>query len=221
MTPYPATLGVILAGGLARRMGGGDKPLLKLGERTILACVEQRLAPQCESVILNANGDPARFSGIGLPVVPDSIPGHPGPLAGILAALEWAALHRPSVEWVISVPGDTPSIPADLVSRLHAEREAARRPLACAASGGREHYTICVWPVALRLDLRRALTAEGVRRVKDWARKCGLATVSWPAEPFDPFFNINTPEDLIAARSFVERDLALVRTKDAPAGEPR
>lgn len=205
MTPYPATLGAILAGGLARRMGGSDKALLTLGSRSLLAFVEQRLTLQCESVILNANGDPARFSESRLPVVPDSIPGRPGPLAGILAALEWAAVHRPSVAWVISVPSDTPFIPHDLVSRLHAVREAEQKPLACAASGTHNHYTIGLWPVDLRHDLRHALTSEGVRRVEDWVMAHGLATASWPTEPFDPFFNINSPADLIAARALAER----------------
>jgi len=206
MTPYPATLGVILAGGLARRMDGGDKPLLRLGGRTLLAAVEQRLRPQCESVILNANDDPSRFSETGLAVVPDSVSGRPGPLAGILAALEWAAVHRPPIEWVISVPGDTPFVPHDLVSRLHSTREAERKPLACAVSGDRKHYAIGLWPVDLRHALRRALTVEGVRRVQDWAKDRGLATASWPAEPFDPFFNINTPDELAIARVLVERE---------------
>ena len=204
MAPHPATLGVILAGGLARRMGGGDKPLLELGGESLLASVEQRLNPQCDGLILNANGEPSRLSETRLPVVPDTVPGHPGPLAGVLAALEWAAIHRSSIAWVISVPGDTPFIPHDLVARLHSVREATHMPLACAASGFHEHYTICLWPVELRHDLRHALTIEGVRRVEDWAKKRGLATASWPTEPFDPFFNINTPEELIAARVLVE-----------------
>lgn len=206
MTPVPTTLGVILAGGLARRMGGGDKPLLRLGRRSLLAFVEQRLAPQCEGLILNANGDPARFSETRMPVVCDSIPGHPGPLAGILTALEWAAIHRPEVEWVISVPGDTPFIPHDLVRRLHEAREAGRKPLACAASGSHHHHTVGLWPVDLRHDLRHALTIEGARRVENWANAHGLVTAFWPTEPFDPFFNINSPEDLNAARAIVERE---------------
>jgi len=206
MTPVPATLGVILAGGLARRMGGGDKPLLRLGSHPLLACIEQRLAPQCEGVVLNANGDPARFSEVRMPVVSDSVSGHPGPLAGILTALEWAAVHRPEIKWVISVPGDTPFIPHDLVPRLHEARKTERTPLACAASGPHNHHTVGLWPVDLRHDLRHALTIEGVRRVENWAKAHGLATASWPTEPFDPFFNINSPEDLIAARTLVERE---------------
>jgi molybdopterin-guanine dinucleotide biosynthesis protein A len=205
VAPYPATLGVILAGGLARRMGGGDKLLLKLQGRSLLAHVGQRLAPQCESVILNANGDPSRFAETDRPIVPDSISGHPGPLAGILAALEWTALHRPSVAWVVSVPGDTPFLPKDLVLRLHEARSAARLPLACAVSGCHEHYATGLWPVGLRHDLRHALTGRGVRRVEDWARAHGLASASWPDQPFDPFFNINTPEDLETAGTLLER----------------
>jgi len=203
-----ATLGVILAGGLARRMGGGDKPLLELEGQTLLTHVEQRLSPQCEGVILNANGEPSRFAETGLPVVQDSIPGQPGPLAGILAAMEWAALHRPSDAWIVSVPGDTPFIPNDLVFCLHAACKAAQVPVACAGSGSRAHYTTALWSVGLRHDLRHALTVKGIRRVEDWAKSQGLVTVFWPVEPFDPFFNINTPEELDAARTLVERQAA-------------
>lgn len=201
MTPHPPTLGVILAGGSARRMGGADKPLLELRGETLLAHVARRLTPQCQGVILNANGDPARFSEPRLPVVPDTVPGRPGPLAGLLAALEWAALHRPAIAWVASVPGDTPFIPTDLVARLHAARSESGQPLACAASGSREHYPVGLWPVGLRHDLRHALVERGLRRVEEWVRAHGLATASWPVEPWDPFFNINRPEELDAARA--------------------
>ncbi|SCY02357.1 molybdenum cofactor guanylyltransferase MobA [Microvirga guangxiensis] len=215
MAPYPATLGVILAGGLARRMGGGDKPLLRLGGQTLLAHVAQRLAPQCESMILNANGDLSRFGMLDIPVVQDSISDNPGPLAGVLAALEWAALHKPSITWVATVPGDTPFIPRDLVLRLHAARDAASTPLACAASGANQHYTTCLWPVDLRHDMRHALL-EGMRRVEDWMKLHGSTAAFWPAEPFDPFFNINTPDDLAAAQDIFERhtsmDTAAART---------
>ncbi|KLK93274.1 molybdopterin-guanine dinucleotide biosynthesis protein A [Microvirga vignae] len=203
MTPYPATLGVILAGGLARRMGGGDKPLLMLQGQTLLGHVKQRLAPQCGCVILNANGEPSRFIATGLPVVADSVPDHPGPLAGILTALEWTARNQPAIEWVVSVPGDTPFIPADLVERLHAARSTAQSAVAYAASGPQEHYTTGLWPVALRHDLRHALTVKGMRRVEDWAKAQGAATATWPIEPFDPFFNINTPEELDAASTML------------------
>jgi molybdenum cofactor guanylyltransferase len=200
--PVPPTLGVILAGGLARRMGGGDKPLLRLAGRPLLDHVAERLGPQCESLILNINGDPARFSELQFPVVADSIPSHPGPLAGILAALDWAARHRPALAWVVSAPGDTPFLPPDLVSRLHEAREVAGRPLACAASGGQLHPAVGLWPVGLRHDLREAI-ARGLRSVRDWARLHGLAEASWVPAPLDPFFNINTPEDLAMAGAWV------------------
>jgi molybdopterin-guanine dinucleotide biosynthesis protein A len=206
--PYPETLGVILAGGLARRMGGGDKPLLKLGGRTLLSSLEERFSKQCAGVILSANGDPSRFSEIDLPVVQDTISGHQGPLAGILTTLEWAAIHRPSIAWVVSVPGDTPFIPHDLVQRLHTARASSHMRLACAASGSREHYTTCLWPMDLRHDLRHALIVEGARRAGEWVKAHGLATVSWSTEPFDPFFNINTPEDLDVARAMMMRHFA-------------
>jgi molybdopterin-guanine dinucleotide biosynthesis protein A len=202
--PYPATLGIILGGGLARRMGGADKALLELGGRPLLSHVRERLSPQCEGLILNANGDSARLGAFGLTIVPDSVSGYLGPLAGILAGLEWAALHRPSLEWVVNVPADTPLIPPDLVRRLHEARQIEAQPLACASSGSRDHFVIGLWPVRLRQDLRQALVEKDMRRVEDWARLHGMARASWPAEPLDPFFNINTPEDLAKAHELVE-----------------
>jgi len=192
------TLGLILAGGLARRMGGGDKALLPLAGRPILSHVVARLRGQCDDLLLNANGDPARFAGFGLPVVADTVLGFAGPLAGILAGLDWLAAHRPQTPWLLSVAGDTPFLPADLVVRLHAARVAAGTPLACAASAGWEHHAIGLWPLSLREDLRRSLLA-GERKIGAWTGRNGVATAEWPAEPFDPFFNINTPEDLAEA----------------------
>jgi len=202
----PPTLGVILAGGLSRRMGGRDKPLLSLGGGTLLESVAQCLAPQCQHLILNANGDPSRFEGLGVPVVPDTIPGHHGPLAGILTALEWTATHHPGIEWVVSVPGDTPFIPRDLVQRLHDARREARHPLAYASSGSQVHFAIGLWPVCLRQDLHRAIEEKGMRSIRDWAGLHGYAEACWPAEPVDPFFNINTPEDLAQARALAQRE---------------
>jgi molybdopterin-guanine dinucleotide biosynthesis protein A len=194
--PAPPTLGLLLAGGLARRMGGGDKPLRTIAGRTILAHVIERLAPQCESLLVNANGDPERFAGYGLPVVADSIPDFAGPLAGILAGLDWMAANRPELGWLVSVAADTPFIPEDLVARLHEAREAQNVPLACAASGGWTHPVIGLWPVSLREDLRRALTLEQERKIDRWTARYGVAAVEWPMEPVDPFFNANSPEDL-------------------------
>jgi molybdenum cofactor guanylyltransferase len=204
MTAHPATLGVILGGGLARRMNGIDKALLQLNGRHLLSHVRERLAPQCEGMILNANGDPARFKEWDLPVVPDSVSGHPGPLAGILAALEWIALHRPSLEWVVSVPTDTPLIPTDLVQRLHEARHEGGQPLTCASSGSQDHFVIGLWPIHLRQDLRQAITDRNIRRVEDWMRFHGMARAEWPAAPNDPFFNVNTLEDLAEAQGLVE-----------------
>lgn len=195
----PPVLGVVLAGGLSRRMGGGDKPLRQLGGRTLLDRVVSRLAPQCGAgLILNANGDPARFSGFPGAVVPDGVPDHPGPLAGILAGVDHAASHHPVVTHLASVSGDAPFLPLDLVARL---ADAAERvdTIAMAASGAREHFTVALWPVALRADLREALVVRGERRVGAFLRRHAAVAVSWPVEPYDPFANINAPEDLVAA----------------------
>ncbi len=198
-TEKTATLGVILAGGLARRMGGGDKPMRRIGGRTILEHVIERLVPQCDGLVLNANGDPARFARFGLPVVPDTVEDYPGPLAGVLAALDWTAANRPGVEWVVSAAGDCPFLPRDLVDRLHRARMAQDAQLAVAASGDQTHPVIGLWKVALRDELRHALVEEDMRKIDRWTARYRLATVSWPAEPVDPFFNANTVEDLAEA----------------------
>ncbi len=198
-TEVPATLGVLLAGGLARRMGGGDKPMREIGGRTILERVIARLKPQCDGLILNANGDPARFAAFGLPVVADSVADFPGPLAGILAGLDWTAANRPDVAWVLSAAADCPFLPRDLVARLHRARSDANAELAVASSGGQSHPVIGLWRVALREELRHALVVEDVRKIDRWTARYRLATVSWPTEPLDPFFNANTAEDIAEA----------------------
>ena len=190
------TYGIVLAGGLSRRMGGGDKTLRTIRGKPILARVIERLAPQCAGLVLNANGDPERFAPFGLPVVADDVPGFAGPLAGILAGLDWLARTSPNGEWAVSVAGDTPFIPADLVARLQAEREAADARLACAASGGRTHPVIALWPVSLRHELRAFLVEEGQRKVGDFIARYRRAEAAWRVEPFDPFFNANAPHDL-------------------------
>ena len=197
--PATPTLGLILAGGLARRMGGGDKPLTRVAGKTILSRVIERMTPQCQRLILNANGDPARFADTGLPVIPDDVPDFAGPLAGLLAGLDWAAVHAPEVAYVASVPGDCPFLPRDLVTRLHQARAASGQPLACARSGEWRHPVVGVWPVALRADLRQALTKEDLRKIELWTARHGVALADWPAAPVDPFFNVNTPEDAAAA----------------------
>jgi molybdenum cofactor guanylyltransferase len=197
----PPTLGLVLAGGLARRMGGGDKARITVGGATILQRVLACLTPQCARVILNANGDPARFADTRLPVVADSVPDFAGPLAGILAGLDWAAAHAPQCEWLASAPGDCPFLPPDLVTRLHEARVAAGTPLACAGSGEWRHPVVALWRVSLREDLRHALVDEGLRKIEIWTARHGTAVADWPAEPVDPFFNVNTPEDAARARA--------------------
>ena len=203
MDSMPPTLGLILAGGLARRMGGGDKPLKAIGGMTILDRVLGRLRPQCRAMVLNANGDPARFASTGLAVIPDDVPDFAGPLAGILAGLDWAAAHAPDIGYVASVPGDCPFLPKDLVARLHGVRTTANLPLACARSGEWRHPVVAIWPVALRADLRHALTVEGLRKIEIWTARHGVALADWPAEPVDPFFNVNTPDDVVVAERIV------------------
>lgn len=199
--PLPA---VILAGGLSSRMGGGDKGLLTIGGRSLIAHLLDRLAPQCAPVALNANGDPARFAGLGLPVLPDAMPDRPGPLAGVLAAMDWAAgLGAPAV---LTAAGDTPFPPADLTRRL--AEAAGTSGLAIAASPDpqgamRDHPTFALWPVALRDDLRATLAA-GQRRVLDFAARHQPGRATWDSRPHDPFFNVNRPEDLARAETIAE-----------------
>ena len=180
-------------------MGGGDKPLKTIGGVTILNRVLSRLRPQCASVIINANGDPKRFAATGLPVVADDVPDFAGPLAGILAGLDWAAAHAPGIGYVASAPGDCPFLPRDLVGQLHQARQQANLPLACARSGEWRHPVVALWPVALRDDLRAAVTDEGLRKIEVWTTRHGVALADWPAAPVDPFFNVNTPEDAAEA----------------------
>jgi molybdopterin-guanine dinucleotide biosynthesis protein A len=198
-SPYPATLGLVLAGGLARRMGGGDKALIAIGGVAILDRVLGQLRPACTGIILNANGDPTRFARYGLPVISDSVPDFAGPLAGILAGLDWAAANAPDVAWIASTPGDCPFLPGNLVPRLHEARQKAGTPLACARSGDWRHPVVAIWPVALREDLRHALIHEGLRKIEVWTARHGIAIAEWPAKPLDPFFNVNTPEDAAEA----------------------
>jgi molybdopterin-guanine dinucleotide biosynthesis protein A len=195
----PTTLGLVLAGGRARRIGGGDKSRIRIGEKTILERVVATLASQCSQLIINANGDPSHFADTGLHVVADSVPDYAGPLAGILAGLDWTADHAPQIEWIVSAPSDCPFLPPDLVARLHRARIEANAPLACAASAHRRHPVVALWPLDLRPDLRRALVSEGARKVESWTASRGVAVAAWPTTPIDPFFNVNTPEDVAEA----------------------
>lgn len=198
--------GVILAGGLATRMGGGDKGMLPLGDGTLLTHVVNRLAPQVGDMALNANGDPTRFADTGLPVLPDSVEGFAGPLAGVLAGLDWAA--EQGATHVVSAAADTPFFPRDLVDRLFIAAQRDGAPIALAATldpdrGALRQPTFGLWPVALRDDLRAALN-EGVRKVVQWTDRHGAAVAAFAPTPFDPFFNVNTPDDLAHAQTLLE-----------------
>lgn len=191
--------GVVLAGGLARRMGGGDKGLRAVGRRSMLARVVERLAPQCDGLVLNANGDAARFDAFGLPVAADAVPGHAGPLAGVLAGLDWVVEHVPHVDRIVTVAGDTPFLPPDLVARLRAARGEGGAELAVASSGARTHWIVGLWPVTVRPALRAFLIEHGLRKAEAFLDGRRTARADWPTDPFDPFLNVNTPEDLAEA----------------------
>lgn len=198
--------GVLLAGGLARRMGGGDKPMRTIGGKTIMERVIARLAPQCDGLILNANGDPTRFAAFGLPVITDTVKDFPGPLAGILAALDWAAANRPEVKFILSAAADCPFLPRDLVARLYQALTEQDAQLAVAASDGQSHPVIGLWSVALRDELRHSLVVEDIRKIDRWTARYRLATVTWPTAPVDPFFNANTVEDIAEAERLAALD---------------
>lgn len=200
-------VGVILAGGRSRRMGGGDKTLRSLGSRTMLAHIAARLKPQVDCVVINANGDPARFAALGLPVVADATDDHPGPLAGVLAGMRWAAVPGRQARRIVTVPGDVPFIPTDLVERLVAAADASGGAIAVAQSAGVLHHVAALWPVALADALASAVT-DGERQVGNWAARQGIVAV--PFDPFrignrtvDPFFNINTPDDFLEAAALM------------------
>lgn len=195
--------GVILAGGLARRMGGGDKGMIRLSGKPLLDHVIERLKPQTQALIINANGEPSRFSEYGLPVVKDSIEGAAGPLAGVLAGLDWAAKH--GFSHIVSAATDTPFFPRDLVAKFVAVKKQQGADLAVAASRGRQHPVFGLWPCGLREDLRHAVAEEGVRKVDRWTARHRLAVADFGARDYDPFFNANRPEDLSEAETILSR----------------
>lgn len=200
-----AVVGVILAGGLSRRMGGGDKGLRPLGAKPILQHVIDRARPQVDRLVLNANGDPARFAPFGLPVVADSVPGYAGPLAGVLAGMDWAREHAPGCRFIVTFAGDSPFVPKDLVQRMRSAVDREGADLASVRSGGQDYPIIGLWRVDLADALRRAMVEEQMRKVDAWTARHKVAVVEYAAQPFDPFFNANRPEDLAEAERLLPK----------------
>jgi molybdenum cofactor guanylyltransferase len=193
-------LGVILAGGRATRMGGGDKGLKRIGGQLMLTRVINRIEQQVERLIISANGDPERFIDFDLPVIPDDLPDLPGPLAGILAAMDFAA-EMTSANFVLSVAADCPFLPRDLCPRLLALQKLHDSRISVARSGGFAQPTIALWDTSLRRDLRKALSEEGLRKIDAFTARYPTTSVDWPVTPYDPFFNANTPDDLAHAEN--------------------
>jgi len=196
--------GVLLAGGQARRMGGGDKCLIQVRGRALLDYVIERASDQASPLLLNANGAPSRFDAWGLPVVADVVDGYAGPLAGVLTALNWARDNAPQCAWVASFPTDTPFFPYDLVPRLLSAVEQNGAEIACAASGGRVHPVFALWPTCLREELHAALVHEQIRKIDTWTARYRLAVVDFPATSYDPFFNVNTRQDVEVSETMID-----------------
>jgi molybdopterin-guanine dinucleotide biosynthesis protein A len=198
-----SVIGIVLAGGRGERLGGRGKAHLEISnDITLMQRVIGRLRPQCANLLVNVNEELPVSDGF--PVVSDAVP-QLGPLGGILAGLEWTAQHAPETTLMASAPVDAPFLPRDLVERLHAAREQAGATIACAASGGRQHGVYALWPVSLAADLRRALLQEDIRTVNRYLARHRLARHEWPTTPADPFFNVNTPDDLAQARDIASR----------------
>ena len=202
-------IAVILAGGQSRRMGGGDKALRMLGQTTLLECLVARLRPQCAAIVISANGDPRRFEANDLPVIPDSTQDASGPLAGILAGMHWASNQHPDATLILSVTADTPFIPDNLVSRLISGTRNASHLIACASSGKRIHPPIALWPLALKNSLETFMAGKDRKSGQNFASRNGFVAIDWPIMPYDPFFNINTPEDLAKAKELVHSGLII------------
>lgn len=196
--------GVMLAGGLARRMGGGDKCLAMVGDKPLLDHMLERAGAQVDHMMINANGDGSRFAQYNLPVCEDVIDGFQGPLAGILTGMEWALENHPDCPWVASFATDAPFIPEDLVDRMLADIEAQGADMACAITNDRTHPVFALWPVRLAGELRRAMVEEDMRKIDRWTARYNIIHVDFPATPVDPFFNINRPENLEEAEKLLK-----------------
>ena len=213
----PCVAGLILAGGLARRMGGIDKALISIAGRPVIEHVLDRFAPQAAKVVINANGSPERFAAYGLDVVADRVSGFAGPLAGVHAGMVHVRDTMPGIKWLVTAAVDTPFLPSDLVARLFAALNGAGAQMACAASGGRHHPVFGLWPVALAGDLHRAMVDEDMRKVDRWTARYQLAVAEFSTTGGDPFFNTNRPEDIVKA----EQRLAGPQADKDAAGSAR
>ncbi len=207
MTSTEPVVGVLLAGGQSRRMGGGDKCLLPLAGKPLLQHAIDRLRPQVTAVVLNANGDPARFARFGIDVVADSVAGFAGPLAGVLAGLRWARANHRQARWIVTAATDTPFFPRDLVARLLAAVGSQYPAIALAESDGRQHPVFGLWPTALADDLEAALQG-GTRKVLDWTDRhptmtAAFASIEIAGRSIDPFYNTNHPEELAEAEAMI------------------
>jgi len=201
----PALLGVLLAGGLARRMGGGDKCRQTLNGTSLLARSIERASPQVDCLILNANGKHERFNDVQLPLVPDSVDGFLGPLAGVLSAMEWAQQHQKDTQWLLSFATDTPFFPEDLGTRLLDAAQRENALIAVAKSDGWLQPVFALWHISLAAKLRDALVNEGVRKIDRWMEQHPMTSVDFTKTGQDLFFNINRPEDVLAAEEILNQ----------------
>ena len=197
--------GVLLAGGRSRRFGDGDgdKCLQELDGKTLLERAALNAAPQVGSLMLNINGDPERFPDMNLPIISDNIPGHAGPLAGVLSAMECVVNHAPQARWIATFATDTPFLPPNWVARVRAQITREDADMGTVSSNGRMHPVFGVWPVEMRYELRKAMLDHGLRKVDEWTGRFKVATVDFDTDVKDPFFNINTAEDLSQAASLI------------------
>ena len=204
MSDANAVCGVLLAGGKSRRMGNRDKALVELNRKTVLSRVIEIAQPQVTRLSLNSNADPENYEGFGFPVISDVVSGYAGPLAGILTGMNWVREKHPRCKWLASFACDAPFIPSNLVSRCLQQALENDANLACARSGGRVHPVIGLWSVSLYVSLKDAIISKGIRKVDEWTASHRLVEVEWSDEPFDPFFNINSPEDLVLAEKMTK-----------------
>ncbi len=203
MTGLDDVIGLILAGGRGRRLGGQDKAFLTLGEETLLVRAIARAKPQVGELLINANGDLSRFAPFGLPVIEDRIGGFLGPLAGIVSGLEWIRENRPHARWLASFACDCPFFPLDMVEHLIAKAESESASVAIAASHGRHHPVFAAWSAGLSVTSENVLCDQGLRKMDDFVARFPNTRVQFPADPADPFFNINTPDDLARAEALL------------------